>query len=277
MSNISNASQLKAQLKRYGFTDNESLIYTHLLKTGNKTSVVQIARSLKLGRTPVYNALDRLEDKGVVEKTLGDNGHNYMASSPDNLERYWADRTAKREKLAEKLPALVASLEALATPSGYKSQINYFSGHRGIKQITYNSLKAEKDLYIYEVRSDMTAFMTNDQAERFRETWVEKNTTIHQLTNKTEFKDFTDVKKLIVDLWDIRHMPPEILDIKFETLIYNDTVALYSYIGNEIFGVEIKNPALAEMQKQIFKAMQKLAKPMKITSEKGSAIYQPEN
>jgi sugar-specific transcriptional regulator TrmB len=269
-----NINQLNGQLKRYGLTENESLIYTHLLRTGNKASVLQIARALKLGRTPVYNALDRLEDKGIVEKTLGDNGHNYTASSPDNLERYWAERSARQEKLGDKLPALVASLEALSAPAGYKSQINYFSGHRGIKQITYNSLRAKDDLYIYEVNSDMTAFMTAEQAERFREIWAERNTTIHQLTNKTEFEDFTSVKKIITDLWDIRHMPPEILKINFETLIYNDTVALYSYIGSEVFGVEIKNPALAEMQKQIFRAMQNLAKPMKITSEKGAAMIE---
>jgi predicted transcriptional regulator len=263
--------KLKIQLERYDLTNKESLIYLHLLRIGHEVSVLQIARALKLGRTPVYNALDRLEDKGVVAKVITDNGYNFVAESPDNLEKYWANKSARLEKLANHLPTLVSSLEALAAPAGYKSQINYFSGKRGIEQITYNSLKAQDDLYIYEINADMTAFMKHEAAERFREVWVERGTMIHQLTNRTELVDFTEVEKIVTDHWDVRYIDPKILQINFENVIYNDTVALYSYVGREVFGVEIKNPALAQMQKQIFVAMQKLATPLKITSPKGAA------
>ena len=263
--------QLRVQLERYGLTGNEALVYVHLLKVGSQVSVLQIARALKLGRTPVYNALDRLEDKGLVTKQLADNGYNYVAAAPDNLGKYWEEKKARLERLGGHLPGLVAALEATAAPAGYKSQVNYFSGRAGLEQITYNSLKAEKDLYIYEINSDMTAFVKPETAEKFREIWVERGTTIRQLTNRTSFEDFTEVEKLVADFWDIRYIDPEVLKIDFETLIYNDVVALYSYVRGEVFGVEIRNPALAKMQKQIFRAMQNLATPLKITSPKGAA------
>jgi len=269
---MTDLKRLKAQLEGYDLTKNEAVVYIQLLKMGNPVSVLQIARALKLGRTPVYNALDRLEYKGLVAKQLADNGYNYVAASPDNLEKYWAEKSARLQRLGNRLPGLVAALEGVVAPAGYKSQINYFSGRRGLEQITYNSLRAEGDLYIYEISTDMMVFVEREKAEKFREIWVERGTMIHQLTNRTVFEDFTEVEKLVTELWDIRYIDPEVLKIEFETLIYNDVVALYSYIGGEVFGVEMKNPTLAKMQKQIFKAMQNLAVPLAIKSPKGAAV-----
>ena len=58
----------------------------------------------------------------------------------------------------------------------------------------------------------------------------------------------------------------------FEVLMYNDTYAMYSYENNEIFGVEIINPKLAAMQKQIFDFMWRHSRRMKMVSEGGAAI-----
>ncbi len=258
-------------MEKYGFTENEAKVYVHLSQAGYPASVLQIARALKLGRTPVYNALDRLEDKRVVIKTITDAGHSYAAAPANSLENYWKLKTARVNGLGEQLPALVATLEKLAAPADYRSQINHFTGRHGIEQITYNSLRAENDLYIYEVNADMTAFTNQETAERFRKVWVERGTKIHQLTNSVRFEDFTDVEAMVTGFWDVRHINPEVLQIDFETLIYNDTVAFYSYVGDDVFGVEIANPSLAEMQKQIFRAIQKLATPFEITSSKGAA------
>jgi len=262
--------QLRAWLERYDLTGNEAAVYIHLLRVGSEVSVLQIARALKMGRTPVYNALDRLQDKGLVSRRLADNGNNFAATSPDNLEKYWQSRQARLERMGGHLPGLIASLEGVAAPVGYKSQVNYFAGREGLEQMTYNSLRAEGDLYIYEMQSSMGAFVSQETAERFRRVWVERGTRIHQMTNLTRVGDFTEVEQLTW-LWDIRYIDPEILRIEFETLIYNDVVAMYSYGGGEVFGVEIRNQALAKMQKQIFVAMQALARPLEIRSPRGVA------
>ena len=262
--------KLAAQLERYGLSENESKIYLFLLKNPAEFSVVTIARSLKLGRTPVYNALDRLEDKSLILKNPTDNGFSYSAASPDNLENYWEQKTTRIEAMQAKLPTLVTALESLVAPTGYKSQTNYFTGRKGLEQITYNSLKAEGDLYIYEISTDMSAFINKATSEKFRAIWAEKGTKIHQLTNNTEFADFTEVED-IIKLWDIRYIAPKTLTISFETVIYNDTVALYSPTGREIFGIEIKNQNLATQQIQIFKAIQQLATPMKKQGTHGAA------
>jgi Predicted transcriptional regulators len=268
---MADVKQVLGQLEKYGLTENESRVYLYLLRQASELSVVQIARSLKLGRTPIYNALNKLETKGLISRTVAENGHNYTAAAPDRLEHYWHSKMRHMQQLGEGLSPLVGLLGNLSTSSGYKSQIEYYSGKKGLEQITYNSLRAKNDLYIYEIKTTMVPFVDYATSEKFREIWAERSTTIHQLTNSTAFEDFTSIERLITDLWDIRHIDPETLTINFETLIYNDTVALYSPVGHEIFGVEIKNQNLAQMQVQIFKAMQRLATPLTKHSSRGAA------
>ena len=263
--------QLSTQLKSYGLNENESRVYLFLLRQAGEFSVVQIARTLKLGRTPVYNSLDRLEAKGLVRKVIAENGSNYVAATPDHLDLYWKRKINGVRNLGAKLPDLVSALEAMTATSGYKSKVDYFTGRRGLEQITYHSLKAKGDLYIYEMIESMDPFMSKESAEEYRRVWAERGTVIHQMTNSREFEEFTEIEELIGDLWDVRYIASEVLAIKFEMLIYNDVVALYSAVGEEIFGVEIHNKSLAVMQKQIFMAMQHLAKPLKKVNARGKA------
>jgi sugar-specific transcriptional regulator TrmB len=268
---MTDTKQLSAQLRSYGLNENEAKIYMFLLRQPGEFSVVQIARSLKLGRTPVYNALDRLELKGLVSKTIADSGSNYLAASPDHLGRYWKTKIHAAQRLGSKLPNIVNALEGLMVTSGYQSKVDYFTGRRGLEQITYNSLRAESDIYIYEVATDMTIFTSQETAEEFRQVLVDRRITTHQLTNHTNFDNYTNVVKMTTDFWDIRYVDPALLKIQFEMLIYNDVCALYSVEGRDVFGVEVHNANLAAMQRQIFKAMQRLSIPMVKDGEHGKA------
>ncbi|MDR3125642.1 MAG: HTH domain-containing protein [Candidatus Nomurabacteria bacterium] len=268
---MTSKQELILQLEPYGLGENESKIYMFLLAQPGELSVVQIAKELRLGRTPVYNALDKLENKGLTAKIMAENGYNYTANSPDNLEEYWRRRERKVQRLGAKLPDVVSALDGLATGSGHRSKTKYYTGRDGLEQITYNSLRAKNDLYIYEVATNMTNFVNKNTAEKFRQILVEREITTHQLTNYTQIEAFTEVERMITDFWDIRHIDPKILKIQFEMLIYNDVCALYSVSGRDIFGVEIHNANLAAMQKQIFSAIQRLAKPMKKIGLNGEA------
>ena len=82
---------------------------------------------------------------------------------------------------------------------------------------------------------------------------------------------FTDVKELIEKYDKFRYVSPTDLKINFEVLIYNDVYATYTYKGDEIFCVEIYNPQLAEMQKQLFDFIWSGAKKMQFVDERGGA------
>ena len=257
-------------LEGYGFGESEISVYLCLVRQGREMSVVEMARKLKVGRTPVYNALEKLEAKGVVGRTIGENGYSYLVTE-DGLEQYWRGKMRRVKRLTEQFPELVNMIEGMKMVTGYKSRVEYYTGKQGLKQITYNSLKANGDLYIYEMLETMDDFVDKESAEEFRRRWVERGVKIHQLTNVRSFGEFTEVEEITGELWDVRYIAPEVLAIKFEMVIYNDVCALYSREGRELFGVEIYNPNLAEMQKQIFRAMERLAKSLTKVGQKGEA------
>ena len=66
-------------------------------------------------------------------------------------------------------------------------------------------------------------------------------------------------------------MSPKLLTMKFEVLIYNDVYAMYQYGRGEEFCVEIYNPELATMQKQLFDYVWQTAQPMKKIGTHGEA------
>lgn len=265
------AKRILAQLMRYDMTENEARVWLYLMRRSGEMTVVNIARGLKMGRTPVYNALEKLEGKGLVSRVVMENGYGYAATGTEYLERYWRGKERRLAEMGERLPELMNTLDGMRMNTGYKAKVEYFVGRKGLEQITYNSLRAEGELMIYEMNASMEGFVNKERAEEFRRIWAEREVMIRQLTNQRDMVDFTEVEKLVADLWDIRYISPEVLAMKFEMLIYNDVVAMYSARGSEVFGVEIHNRNLAEMQKQIFRAMAMGAKQMRKVGSRGEA------
>ena len=82
----------------------------------------------------------------------------------------------------------------------------------------------------------------------------------------------TNVTELVTNYWEIRHLPNELLAFKPEVLIYDYVYALYHYKEkSDIFGIEIHNKELADMQKKLFDIVWNQAQKMKITSPHGAA------
>ncbi|MBI2045191.1 winged helix-turn-helix transcriptional regulator, partial [Candidatus Pacearchaeota archaeon] len=72
------------QIKDLGLTDNETKIYLILLKDG-EMNPSEISQKLSLHRGYVYDALDRMQEKGVVNLSVKQNKKVFNAVSPNNL------------------------------------------------------------------------------------------------------------------------------------------------------------------------------------------------
>ena len=56
-------------------------------------------------------------------------------------------------------------------------------------------------------------------------------------------------------------IPSQILNISHQMDTYDDVLAMYNWHQGEIFGVEIHNDKVAQVQRQIFEIVWKLAIP----------------
>lgn len=262
------ADNLQNALLTFGLSEEESQVYLFLLKNG-RSSALYIHKSLKIPRTKVYRLLNKLGDKGLVVEEVKGYGTKFVAESYEKLNEIIWGKEAELYSLKHEAPNLFNQLAQLTVADPKEYKILHYRGVEGLKQVTWNSTKA-KDLFrIYEI-NNMHAFLDFEFSEKVRMKFLESKIKTHQLTNQKELDDYTEIPE-VVEYMDYRYISPEELEIIFEIAIYNDTLVMYSYEKHDIFCVELINPKLAKMQKQIFDLIWKDAKRMKKIGANGQA------
>jgi sugar-specific transcriptional regulator TrmB len=258
-------------LTDFGLSGDEAKVYMYLSKYGI-SSALKISKEVHMDRARVYRILDKLISRALVIQRVGDRGFLFEAGSTDVFEMLVKEKEAGLSKLRQKLPELSALLDEWSGTESGQTSIRYYKGEEGLKQVTWNSLRAEGVLRIMEVSSDMSDFLDQDFSEEVRKELVKRKIHVKQLTNFKEIAPHTKVTKLVEQFWEIRHLPPGDLKIGFETLLYNDTVALYSVESNAMFCVEIEDKRLAKTQRDIFDYIWKHSLEMEIVSSEGKAV-----
>lgn len=264
--NIDNISE---KLIALGLTSEEINVYLVLVE-GRVDTALTISRQTNLKRTTVYRILDNLTTRKLVITRAGERGLHYLPSPIESFDLILAEQESKLAQFRRLIPELKDQLGSIQTESKNSSQVRYYHGIDGLKQVTYNSLKANGELLTYEL-STMNAFMDQEEAEKLRARFVENKINIKTLTNVTKMSAWTSVTEMVEKYWEIRHLDPKNKPFQFEILIYNDIYCMYKYTGNEIFCIEIKNAELAQMQRTLFYYLWDMAKPLKILDEHGAA------
>lgn len=256
-------------LLQHGLTEEEGRVYLEIV-SGRGDTALKIARQSKLARTKVYRILDTLLAKKFIITRVGERGMRFVSTPPDQLDFLVSDREHELTKLKQSLPILQSQLSQLSSQTKYAPQVLYYHGINGLKQVTYNSLKAKGELLTYEL-STMNAFMDQDEAEKLRARFVDNKIEIRTLTNATKVDAYTNVTELVEKYWEIRHLDPKDKPFQFEILIYNDVYCMYKYTGKDIFCVEIHSPELADMQRLLFRYLWEQGNPLRIIDKHGAA------
>lgn len=264
------ADKILPELMQLGLTQEEAKIYLHLSKKGVLTAL-EISKHLSIGRTKVYRITDKLYKLGLIEQVMDSRGFKFKTTSFLELNKLLLEKKLELNKLEAILPLTIQKLEQIQPESKTDTKVTYYKGVEGLKQITWNSLKAKKELLIYEMATDMSYFLDYDFSEEVRRELVKRRIKTWQLTNYAQFADYTKVTELVIKYWEVRYLSPKDLKLSYEFLVYNDTVAMYNVQSESPFCLEIQDARLANMQKQLFMFVWKNAKKMKVLSEFGSA------
>jgi sugar-specific transcriptional regulator TrmB len=266
------SNTLIQSLRSYGLDIDEAKIYLYINKYGASTAL-KLSKELHIDRARVYRLLDKLIEKQLGVQKLGERGFTFDVAESKQFNYLLSEKEVELNSLKTELPLLLEQLKEDRSDNATDSGVKYYRGKQGLKQITWNSLKANKKLRILEVNPEMSAFMDKKLAEETRREFVKRRIHIKQLTNLKETLDFTEVKD-VTKYWELRHVDKKLLSIDSEMLIYNDVVALYNVRGKDIFCVEIHDKRLAGMQKQIFDFIWNQSLQMKLIGEKGKALLE---
>jgi sugar-specific transcriptional regulator TrmB len=126
-------------LEEAGLSKNEAKVYLSLICLGC-TTAGQIAKHSKVPRPNVYDALERLQQKGLVSYTVRDEKKHFEVSDPNAL----MGMIKEKEKMLNKLmPKLMMNQQISAG-----SEVQIFEGMKAVQNMFYNFLAINQTLYV---------------------------------------------------------------------------------------------------------------------------------
>ena len=258
-----NKLDLKQKLNLLGLTDNQAEIYLLLLKQG-LTSLLELSRQSTINRTTIYRVVEDLKTLNLAEEIIDSRGIKVKAVAPENLNLLLTQKETELTYLKSNLSNLISSLSAIKDQPVPSTQMVYFRGVSGLKQLLWNILKAKGESVGYGY-ADWNQSVGRDFAEKLRAERVKRQISDREIQNTDQLgpmSDWTNIKNY-GQIYQCRFLDKKIVDIKHDTYIYNDVFAFFYFIKDEMFGLEIHNAEIAKTQKQIFEVLWKLAKPEK--------------
>ncbi|MFH1280829.1 MAG: helix-turn-helix domain-containing protein [Candidatus Beckwithbacteria bacterium] len=255
-----NKMDIKQKLNLLGLSDKQAEIYLLLLKQG-LTSLLELSRLSLINRTTIYRIIEDLKKINLVEEVLDDRGAKVKAVKPENLQLLLAQKETELSVLKNNLPDLISDLSAIKDQPSPSTQVVYFRGQNGLKQLLWNVLKAKKE-HIGFGYSDWNEGVGREFAEKLRQEFVNRRISSREIENEdalTPMPEWTKVKDY-QNFYECKFLPKSIVEIKHDTYIYNDVFAFYHFYQGELFGIEIHNAEIANTQKQIFEVLWKMGK-----------------
>lgn len=266
-----NLDKLVGRLVPFGLAPDEALVYLYLVGKSEQ-SPLSISRATTISRTKVYVILDSLMTKSLVGEQGGKYARRYFALPYTQLEQLIRQKRQEVEMLESSTQSLFDELSTIELPRFLPSQVKYFRGIDGLKQVTWNSTRAQGTLRVFEAANDMSAFLDFDFSERVRIEFVKRGLgSSLQVTNFATIRPWTNIDEFI-KVWQPRYISPKELRISTEIVMYNDIVAMYQLHKEEVFCVEIQNNALSEMKKNLFDFVWARSRVMKKKGERGEAV-----
>lgn len=158
-------SALATILQKIGLSERESLVYVALLDLG-PSGAVALARKTGLNRPMVYNVLESLKKRGLVEVELFGIKSKFAAANPDQFDVLIQEH---RRLFDSVLPELLAKYKL----RGSKSQIKYFEGFEGVKAAYEKILRETRSGDFYYVMSNQDNWVDKVDIQ-WLEDWIER-------------------------------------------------------------------------------------------------------
>jgi len=230
-------------LQEIGLTKTESLVYWALLQLGPSLAG-KISRKSGVHRRSVYDAMDRLIEKGLVSYILKNNQRYYQATNPEKLIQIMKD---KERIVHDVLPELKAQYEF----SKEKEETNFYRGKEGVKYI-FEDMIREKDTVLVIGASPNANEIIKYYFPKYDKRRIEEKINVKLIYDES-FKPVKDIPQA-----DIRYLPAG-YGSNAATNIYADKVAIIIWLEKPL-AILIKNKEVAKSYRKYFELLWKIAK-----------------
>jgi len=233
-------------LRDVGLTEAESRVYLCLLQEGT-LKAGRISKVLGLHRRSVYDAIDRLRQKGLISYIKTNNINSYEAADPNQL------LTLLKEK-EKNLQSILPDLAGLKNIVSEKKETLFFRGKASLKTIFNDQLETLEDggeICIIGADAD-TGEVLKYYFPKFNLQRKKQKITVRMIIDESAKKD-SSLKNL--PLTKIKFAPFK-EGKKVATYIYGSHVSIVKWDAEPI-AILIKEEEIAKRYKEYFEMMWK--------------------
>jgi sugar-specific transcriptional regulator TrmB len=239
--------------KKLGLPKNEVKVYIALLKLG-LSSAGQITKISGVHRRNVYDALERLINKGIVSYITKGKIKYFEAINPYSLLNLLEKEKEKLKDIKADLDPLLSELLQIKKVSNGKDNfVVVYKGVNGVKAILEDVFNSKKENLVLGAHRPPES--VKNYLERFHERRIKLGIPEKLLFNKNDTERAKKLSKL--PFTKIKFLPRNSKS-KTAINIYGDKVAILMW--SEPVGVLIKNEDVANSFREYFKLLWKTIK-----------------
>jgi sugar-specific transcriptional regulator TrmB len=233
------------KLQVLGLTKNEAKIYLALINL-NKSQAGLISRNTGIHRRSVYDALERLIEKGLVSYIRENDKRYYVAENPTKLEEL---SQLQKKAIDEILPSLSVKFQE----KNQRQETNFYRGIEGLKTVLDDQINANEDVFIIGA-SRKASEILKYYLPHYTSKRVKKKLKLF-LIYAGKSRDFA------VPYGETRYLPQS-YDTPVSINIYGEKVAIIIW-SNEPTTILIKDKLISKAYKNYFNLLWNIAKKKK--------------
>lgn len=144
---------IKKTLAFIGFSEKEVLVYLALLELG-KGTVTQISRKAGINRPTGYHILASLEGKELVKASGKEPKQEYVAESPDQIEKMLLKKIKEDEAFIKEARKIIPELKSMHNVSD-RPKILFYEGREGLEKVYEDTLSSHEPIRAFATYDDM--------------------------------------------------------------------------------------------------------------------------
>ncbi|MBI3032197.1 hypothetical protein HYY69_01875 [Candidatus Woesearchaeota archaeon] len=248
-----NANQtIQPILEEIGLAGNEAKVYLALLEKGPNLAG-EITKISGVNRTNVYDALEKLTQKGLVSYINTANRKCFQAAEPKRFMLYLEDKQKQLEHKKQLFSKVLPELQARKKLSKQGQEATLYKGKKGLQSITEDVLNTKKELLVFGAEGKLVEVFKH-YAEQWHIRRAKLNIIIKIIFNETvkKKKAGSPWKKCIMRFTKQEATPAT-------TWVYGDKVAIIVWSEQPIATL-LQSKEIADSYKEFFKVLWKNAK-----------------
>lgn len=246
--------EIKTVLESIGISGNEIKVYLALLDLGSALAG-EITKKSGVNRTNVYDALERLTERGLVSYVVQANRKYFEAAKPDRLIKYLEEKEQDIKNKKGLVAAVLPELEKRRTLSREPQEATIYKGRQGLKAVAEIVLDTKKPMLVFGAEGKFTELFTH-----YAEQWHQRRGRL-KIPLKIIFNErLRDVKsKANFPKAQVR-FNAQIHEVPATTWIFGETIAIVVWSEQPLVTL-IRSKEVAAAYKQFFMILWKDSRP----------------